>query len=246
MTWVRLDDGFPTHPKVLALSDRAFRAHVMGLCYASQHHTDGFVQKGYVPDRAAAELVEGGLWEPIVGREGFQIHDFLTYNLSRSEWQALSQKRSKAGSKGAARRWQGDSKAIADPTRPKPDQQNQDQELPATPVAATLNQRGNELATAYMVVQPMANFLAIAGIAKKALKAKHPDANVRDALLRLAAEGRSVTVETLRIELEGLPIPRKRRPDNAALLMQKLEGGMDAAPGSRSDRGSTPGRLASG
>lgn len=77
----------------------------------------------------------------------------------------------------------------------------------------TLNQRGNALAKHYADLQPMCNFPAIAGIVKKAIKAGFEDDEIRDALIRLATEGRSVTVETLRIELEGLnPVGASIRP----------------------------------
>jgi hypothetical protein len=45
MSWVRLDDSFPEHPKVIALTDAAFRAHVRGLCYAGRFLTDGLTRR---------------------------------------------------------------------------------------------------------------------------------------------------------------------------------------------------------
>jgi hypothetical protein len=55
----------------------------------------------------------------------------------------------------------------------------------------------------------MSRFPAVAGIVRKAIRAQHSDQAITDALVRLAGEGRSVTVETLRIELEGLPASRR-------------------------------------
>ena len=56
MTWLRIDDCMPDHPKVDGLSDRAFRAHVTGLCYCARHLTDGNVPQT-VADRIARQPV---------------------------------------------------------------------------------------------------------------------------------------------------------------------------------------------
>jgi hypothetical protein len=85
MTWVKLDDGFPDHPKVVGLSDRAFRVHVRALCYCGRF-SPGI---GRIPSSAlrqlgatvavAKELLSAALWEE-VGDGGFQIHDFSEYH----------------------------------------------------------------------------------------------------------------------------------------------------------------------
>lgn len=36
MTCVKLDDAFADHPKVVGLTDRAFRVHVRALCYCGR------------------------------------------------------------------------------------------------------------------------------------------------------------------------------------------------------------------
>lgn len=102
------------------------------------------------------------------------------------------------------------------PTSPKPSIEPSieppikmpDPSAPAT--AESVNQRANRLTKTYTDLQPMSRFPAIAGIVKRAIAAGHPDDAITDALVRLAAEGRSVTVETLRIELEGMPAERQR------------------------------------
>jgi hypothetical protein len=86
VTWVRIDDALPEHPKVAGLSDAAFRVHVSALCYSARNLTDGFIgdglQKLYGWQRRARELVEAGLWEPEAG--GHRIHDYLDYNPAAS------------------------------------------------------------------------------------------------------------------------------------------------------------------
>ena len=72
--------------------------------------------------------------------------------------------------------------------------------------AETVTQRSKRITDAYAAVEPMCKWPAINGVVIKAIKSqKFTDDEIRDALLRLAGEGRSVTVETLRVELAGIP-----------------------------------------
>lgn len=94
MAWVRLDDRAMTHPKIIGLSDKAFRLWVWGLSYAQQHLTDGLLPKDAVParDRRAVEaLLSQVLWER--HSVGFKIHDYLDWNDSR---EIVLKKRSEA------------------------------------------------------------------------------------------------------------------------------------------------------
>jgi len=85
MGWLRLDDAFGDHPKVIGLSDRAFRAHVMGLLYCARHLTDSVVPHAAAPKTAAVrELERAGLWTATRGG-GWLIHDFLDYNPSKAD-----------------------------------------------------------------------------------------------------------------------------------------------------------------
>jgi len=112
VTWVRLDEGFATHPKVFGLSDQAFRVHVQALCYCGQHLTNGFVPAGLAPVAVTKELVAHGLWSPM--KDGFEVHDYLAYNPSRE--QVLSTRDSKriAGAIGAASRYLSNGDSTSD------------------------------------------------------------------------------------------------------------------------------------
>lgn len=93
MTWVRLDDRFPSHRKVALLSDRAFRLHVTALCWCSENLTEGRILAAELrvivhfrgAKVAANELVERKLWDRI--DDGWEIHDFLEYNPDRAKVQ---------------------------------------------------------------------------------------------------------------------------------------------------------------
>jgi hypothetical protein len=67
MTWVRIDDGFPNHPKIIGLSDGAFRLYITALCYSNAYLTDGIIPINTVKklsnSRHISALVEANLWE---------------------------------------------------------------------------------------------------------------------------------------------------------------------------------------
>lgn len=90
MSWIKIDDGFPDHPKILAAGPLGVTALLRGLCWSSRHLTDGYIPQslqanifegmnGFNPEK----MVECGLWEVVAG--GWQIHDYLDYNISKKE-----------------------------------------------------------------------------------------------------------------------------------------------------------------
>lgn len=107
------------------------------------------------------------------------------------------------------------------------------QNMPGEPTPAadlTVNQRSKRLTDAYAEAEPMCKWPAVNGIVKRAIEAdRWPDDAIRDALLRLAKEGRSVTVDSLRTELNGLPARRTaghqpyRNPIDESVYDQPLE-----------------------
>lgn len=86
MPWFRVDDGFHSHPKVLATSLAARGLWATAGSWSSDHLTDGVVPDhvlaslGGTPE-LAAELVTAGLWRR--KRGAYAFHDFLSKNPSR-------------------------------------------------------------------------------------------------------------------------------------------------------------------
>lgn len=90
MTWVKLDDAFADHPKVMALG----RDRMAGLgvwtaaaCYCARYLTDGFVPAavahGFGHARILSRLVEVGLLDKVP--DGYRLHDWLDYNPPRAK-----------------------------------------------------------------------------------------------------------------------------------------------------------------
>lgn len=106
--YVQLDDGFPDHPKIVALSHPAFRAIVEAVCYCHRHQTDGFVPTERAERFGSVdELVDAGLYDR-VERRGFWVHDYLDWNESREEADARrTAARTAAGMRWASRSQNG-------------------------------------------------------------------------------------------------------------------------------------------
>lgn len=128
-----LDDGYPGHPKILPLSDAAFRVHTSALCHVKRYRTGGFIAAGSevgLHPRASrkalaaaiAELESGKgsptaapLWERVEDGSGWLIHDYERWHgegpedaaEAREELDAkraeLSRKRAEAGRRGGLR-----------------------------------------------------------------------------------------------------------------------------------------------
>lgn len=94
MPWIRLDDQFPDHPKVVEAGPLASWLYVCGIGYCNRLLTDGFIPSGQVRKLADVDnagdlvkcLVAVGLWDEAEG--GYQVHDFLDYQPSAEQVKA--------------------------------------------------------------------------------------------------------------------------------------------------------------
>lgn len=85
------------------------------------------------------------------------------------------------------------------------------------PTEGEINKRAQALATAFHEQQPMSKFPAVLSIAKRAITSgRYDDQQIHDALLRLAGNGRAVTVDALRIELDGPPRDSRFAPNSGS------------------------------
>ncbi len=86
MSWIKIDDQFADHPKVLQAGPLASWLYVCGLTYCGRYLTDGWIPMQQVrkladvddPLGLAARLVAVGLWEE--QPDGFIVHDYHDYN----------------------------------------------------------------------------------------------------------------------------------------------------------------------
>lgn len=239
MSWFKVDDGFPLHPKSLAAGNAAVGLWVRAGSWCAQQLTDGLVPASMAQVLGGRpvdikRLVAVCLWHgaghacPRCAQpdDGWVFHDWSVYNPSRehvlAERTAAAERQRKARDKAReSRRDSGVSDGeVQTPSRvPRPDPAPGSD--PDGSAAATLNERAQALARAYTDLVPLSKFPAIMVMAKKAIDAGYPDQAIDAALRRLAAEGRPVTIDVLRVELEGLPTVR--RPNAAADMGPAME-----------------------
>jgi hypothetical protein len=90
MTWIKLDDGFISHPKTLELSHKSIVLHIAGLTYCATQLTNGKIPKTAVPMVLAQARVSKSSLDPLLAvgmwrdqGDHLLIHDYLTYQESR-------------------------------------------------------------------------------------------------------------------------------------------------------------------
>lgn len=112
VTYFRVDDGMWGNPKILMIPLEAIGMWVKAGSYCGKYATDGFVPDGALAilggehaDRLAADLVAGGLWEPVLG--GFCFVKWSEYQLSKEEIEA-TKRRWRESSAAYRRRRAGD------------------------------------------------------------------------------------------------------------------------------------------
>lgn len=105
-TYITVHDGMPEHPKVEALSDRAFRVLVDLWCWCSRQLNDGVIPEAVWLKRTGSPKVRKELLAALVDVvDGeYVMHDYLEHQRSRAQVEALKAKRAEAGRKGGRAR----------------------------------------------------------------------------------------------------------------------------------------------
>ena len=139
MGWVRLDDNFADHPKIIALSDTAFRLFITGLCYSNRQLTDGVIPYRMVqawvgdnPEKPSDELEDQDLWARV--ETGFLILSYSEYQPTRDEVEkkreqvkqrlARYRETQKKRVSNAYQNGDGNANETPPPTQPNPTQPN--------------------------------------------------------------------------------------------------------------------------
>ncbi len=109
MTWVRLDDGFPDHPKFIGIGDAALALWVRALAHCNRYLTDGLVVPKALarlslakkPSAVADELVAAKLWT--VTDDGYLFHDYADYQHTKAQTTERRMSKQEAGRAGGQR-----------------------------------------------------------------------------------------------------------------------------------------------
>lgn len=119
MPYLNLDDNYPDHPKVEALSDAAYRLHGACLFYAARFQLDGYLRPTQLKARrnwstkTERELLNERLLHapgdpcestkcPDDDGSRYRLHDFLQWNKPKSWWDDEREKAAKRKAKWKA------------------------------------------------------------------------------------------------------------------------------------------------
>lgn len=117
MPWARLDDKFHSHPTTWQVGLESIGLFALGLSYAAEHLTDGWLPEEWVWSRVPAtsrnkdprgviqRLEDARLWERIEG--GWMIVEYLVYNPSKAQVEAEREAHREMSVKGGKNRWEG-------------------------------------------------------------------------------------------------------------------------------------------
>jgi hypothetical protein len=165
MSWFRVDDGFPEHPKVEGLERNpklymaAITVWTMMGADCARRLTDGFVsvsrlekvlcRLGKSARNGATALVDCGLWRVVDG--GWQYHDWQEYQPTKADVDALRQSKTER-----QRRWRG--RAVDASTQPTTGASRDDALVRASPIPSHPIPSQRESAGALSVRAPARGF----------------------------------------------------------------------------------------
>jgi hypothetical protein len=102
--FAKFDLDFIDNPKIVGLSDAAFRAYVEGIVYSRTHLTDGFIDSRIAGHRrwtdAAPELTSNDRnpsWVEVDG--GWDIHDFGEHQTTNADIEVIRERKKSAANK---------------------------------------------------------------------------------------------------------------------------------------------------
>jgi hypothetical protein len=109
MTWVRVEESSPFHPKFIRAGCEAYGWWVAAMAYCNRHLSDGFIPVKDLPHvfpglsgLALKRIVDRLVAETSLSRtpKGYLVHDFLDYQPSRESILATRKVRAEAGRSG--------------------------------------------------------------------------------------------------------------------------------------------------
>jgi hypothetical protein len=107
--WVRFEDTFDQHPKVVGLDDATYRMWTRAIAYCSRNLTDAFLSRAAAKElrpsdwaRCAGKLIKAGLFE--LAADGYRLHDYHDYQPRRSKVLSIRKARAEAGRSGGQAR----------------------------------------------------------------------------------------------------------------------------------------------
>ena len=118
--FARLDLDYADHPKIVALSDSAFRAHIEMILYARKYMTDG-----YIPNRVANRVGFESVTELLTNDEAnpslvktedgdYYLHGYADMNETKAEIESRTRRNAENGRRGGRPRGSKKTQSVTD------------------------------------------------------------------------------------------------------------------------------------
>lgn len=108
--WIKVQTTIVDNPKIIGLSDQAFRAFIEMMIYSQQHLSDGFIDgrvaRSKWGDEVIDELMTNDKHHPslICIDDGYELYNYTKYQTSASKVEEIRERAKKAGKQSAAKR----------------------------------------------------------------------------------------------------------------------------------------------
>jgi hypothetical protein len=108
--WIKVQTTIVDNPKIIGLSDSAFRAFIEMMIYSQQHLSDGFIDERVARskwgDQVLDELMTNDKNNPsvVAVEDGFQLYNYCKYQTTAAKVEEIRERAKKAGKKSAANR----------------------------------------------------------------------------------------------------------------------------------------------
>ena len=143
MSWVKMDDRWPSNRKLRRVEPLDRLLWCMAIAYSSDQNTDGHLDNGMVemvaflagvtkPYESADRLVAAGLLDLDV--DGYKIHDYLDFQPSAKQRDEISNTKAEAGRKGGQASAQARAQAAATADAQAETKQSSSRPVPSRPV----------------------------------------------------------------------------------------------------------------
>ena len=118
--FARLDLDYADHPKIVALSDSAFRAHIEMILYARKYMTDG-----YIPNRVANRVGFESVSELLTNDEAnpslvktedgdYYLHGYADMNETKAEIESRTRRNAENGKRGGRPRKRKETQSVTE------------------------------------------------------------------------------------------------------------------------------------
>lgn len=108
--WIKVQTTIVDNPKIIGLSDKAFRAFIEMMIYSQHHLSDGFIDGRVARSKWGQEVIDELMSNDktnpslIAVDDGYELYNYTKYQTSAQKVEEIRERAKKAGKQSAAKR----------------------------------------------------------------------------------------------------------------------------------------------